>query len=161
MVAAILRVHFVVEEHKGEEAAIWSCREDLVAIMIGQATMIRPFFTTRFWGTNPHSSSYQNKRSDGESNGNDVTLQTIGAKPSRPRFWKHGDPYDMTSIATVTESEETIMNRNVDGNCSRLSNNTEPSAISVQHIIEQTTSKRDPTSDRKPEWFGYHRWSPV
>ncbi|ETS82851.1 hypothetical protein PFICI_04727 [Pestalotiopsis fici W106-1] len=161
MVAAILRVHFVVEEHKGEEAAIWSCREDIVAIMIGQATMIRPFFTTRFWGSNPRSSSYQNKPSNGESNGNEVTLQTIGAKRSRPPFWKLGDPYDTTTIATVNESEEVIMGENLDRSSPMVPNNTDPSGISVKHTIEQTTSTRDHDSDRRPEWIGNNRWSPV
>lgn len=37
MVAAILRVDFVLVQDDGTTAAIWSCREDFVAIIVGQA----------------------------------------------------------------------------------------------------------------------------
>jgi hypothetical protein len=33
----------------GATAAIWSCREDVVAIVVGQAIFIRPIFTRCFW----------------------------------------------------------------------------------------------------------------
>ena len=37
MIAAILRVSMVLVQGNGSTAAIWSCREDFVAICVGQA----------------------------------------------------------------------------------------------------------------------------
>ncbi|KAJ4391083.1 hypothetical protein N0V93_004697 [Gnomoniopsis smithogilvyi] len=39
MIAAILRVTYVMVQQNGAAAAIWSCREDFVAILVGQAPM--------------------------------------------------------------------------------------------------------------------------
>lgn len=77
MIAAILRVDFVLVQKNGSTAAIWSCREDFVAVVVGQAPIrkycpdfktipttkkypfiasadhksspVRPAFTRRFW----------------------------------------------------------------------------------------------------------------
>lgn len=123
--------------------------------------MIRPFFTTRFWGKDPYGSSYNNKRSDGNSNGNEVTLQTIGAKPSRAPVWKHGEAYDITTIATVNQSKERIVDTNDGGGPSTLARDLDASSISIKRTIKQTSSKRDGDSERRPGWIGSHRWSPV
>ncbi|KJZ72238.1 hypothetical protein HIM_07542 [Hirsutella minnesotensis 3608] len=53
MVAAILRVTMVMIMKNGPTAAIWSCREDFVAILVGQAILIRPLFFKSFWTQNP------------------------------------------------------------------------------------------------------------
>lgn len=49
MIAAILRVSMVLVGGDGGTAAIWSCREDFVAICVGQAPILRPLLTRRFW----------------------------------------------------------------------------------------------------------------
>ncbi|KAK1758741.1 hypothetical protein QBC47DRAFT_457169 [Echria macrotheca] len=49
MTAAILRVVFVLVLGDGPTAAIWSCREDVVAIVVGQAILVRPVFSKKFW----------------------------------------------------------------------------------------------------------------
>ncbi|ROW04752.1 hypothetical protein VMCG_04836 [Cytospora schulzeri] len=64
MVAAILRVYFVLVVGDGGTAAIWSCREDFVAILVGQAPILRPAFTRRFWtGEMSQGSSAQRTKS--------------------------------------------------------------------------------------------------
>ncbi|KAG8163572.1 hypothetical protein KVR01_006869 [Diaporthe batatas] len=57
MIAAILRVSMVLVGGDGGTAAIWSCREDFVAICVGQAPILRPLLTKRFWtGEMSHNS---------------------------------------------------------------------------------------------------------
>lgn len=62
MIAAILRVTYVMVQQNGAAAAIWSCREDFVAILVGQAPMLRPALSRNFWTQedriNTASSSY-------------------------------------------------------------------------------------------------------
>lgn len=64
MTAAILRVDFVLVHDNGKTAAIWSCREGFVAIIVGQAPILRPAFTRSFWtGEISQSSSAQRTKS--------------------------------------------------------------------------------------------------
>ncbi|ODH38402.1 hypothetical protein ACO22_02353 [Paracoccidioides brasiliensis] len=49
MIAACLRVYFVIALKTGPTAAIWSCREDLVAVFVGNAPLIRPLFSRKLW----------------------------------------------------------------------------------------------------------------
>ncbi|KAJ4362898.1 hypothetical protein N0V83_010015 [Neocucurbitaria cava] len=111
MIAAILRVYFVLVLQKGETAAIWSCREDVVAIIIGQATLVRPLFTRRFWSADPlNSSGYSsNKRSNGYeshelSNRSNTKASRLGFRPVK-------DPYNVSVLQTElrNESEEKII----------------------------------------------------
>jgi hypothetical protein len=110
MIAAVLRVYFVLSLQQGQTAAIWSCREDFVAIIIGQATMIRPIFTHQFWShTHTGSSTYSsNKPSSGyeshELSGSSST------KNSRSAFRAARDPYNISVLRTeANESEEHII----------------------------------------------------
>ncbi|KAF2185111.1 hypothetical protein K469DRAFT_577655 [Zopfia rhizophila CBS 207.26] len=111
MIAAILRVYFVLVVQKGETAAIWSCREDVVAVIIGQATMIRPLFTSRFWGKDPLNSGYSsNKRSYGNSESHELSNRSKMGGASRLGFGKMKDPYSISVLDTrQNESEEMIV----------------------------------------------------
>ncbi|PSN73633.1 hypothetical protein BS50DRAFT_191908 [Corynespora cassiicola Philippines] len=115
MIAAILRVYFVLALQKGETAAIWSCREDVVAVIIGQATMIRPLFTRRFWGKDPMGSSgysSNNKLSDGHES-HELSNRSGSHGTSRLGFRKAKDQYDVSVLRTeVNESEEKIIPAN-------------------------------------------------
>ena len=112
MIAAILRVYYVLVQKAGQTAAIWSCREDVIAILVGQATMIRPLFTKRFWGmTNSSGSSSRGywKKDSGKSH----ELSDNVSKPSRlgMRDRKPKDPYNVSVLETRNESEERIVAR--------------------------------------------------
>jgi hypothetical protein len=130
MIAAILRVYFVMvvsssclnptfptslrylQLEKGETAAIWSCREDVVAIIIGQATMVRPLFTRRFWSDDPTgSSSYSsNKKSDGYESHELSRGSLPAAKASRLGFRPVKDPYNISALRSHgNESQEDII----------------------------------------------------
>ncbi|KAG9193561.1 hypothetical protein G6011_03596 [Alternaria panax] len=107
MIAAILRVYFVMALQQGQTAAIWSCREDIVAVIIGQATIIRPLFTRRFWSGNYDSSnSYpSNKPSNGYESHELSGSAGDGSKPSRLGFRKPKDPYNISVLQTAQENE--------------------------------------------------------
>jgi hypothetical protein len=97
---------------KGETAAIWSCREDVFAVVIGQATMIRPLFTRRFWSDDPSSSSdYSSyKRSDGYESHELSGRSGNDSKGSRLGLRLKKDPYNVSVLRTErNESEENIM----------------------------------------------------
>ncbi|KAH5016898.1 hypothetical protein HBI81_020770 [Parastagonospora nodorum] len=98
MIAAVLRVYFVLSLQQGQTAAIWSCRKDFVAIVIGQATMVRPLFTHRFWTrVSTNSSTY-------ELSGGSF------AKTPRLGFRTVKDPYHVSVLRTQgNESEEHII----------------------------------------------------
>ncbi|EOD46963.1 hypothetical protein UCRNP2_6306 [Neofusicoccum parvum UCRNP2] len=49
MVAAVLRVVFVLKNAAPSEPAIWAMRECFVATFVGNAPMIRPMFTKKFY----------------------------------------------------------------------------------------------------------------
>ncbi|KAH7119934.1 hypothetical protein B0J11DRAFT_582429 [Dendryphion nanum] len=111
MIAAILRVYFVLALQKGETAAIWSCREDVVAVIIGQATMIRPLFTRRFWSSNPHETTgnSSNKRSNGYES-HELSSRSNPSAASRLGFRKVKDIYNVSVLQTNNnESEEKII----------------------------------------------------
>ncbi|KAH6894692.1 hypothetical protein B0T10DRAFT_258645 [Thelonectria olida] len=102
MIAAILRVTMVLVEKNGATAAIWSCREDFVAIVIGQAILIRPMFTTKFWSPNyTGPTGYSSGPSKNSAHGGSIEMS--GVKHSLKS--KNKDPFSVTAaLATVRES---------------------------------------------------------
>ncbi|KAB2569801.1 hypothetical protein BFW01_g5788 [Lasiodiplodia theobromae] len=112
MVAAVLRVVFVLGLKNGKTAAIWSCREDVVAIFVGQSTMIRPVFTRKFWTGEDESTKGVSKRSASSKNGQvsiELAQQTIGGGNRKgSAFRSKKDPYAMSAMmATMQESDST------------------------------------------------------
>ncbi|EKG09755.1 hypothetical protein MPH_13188 [Macrophomina phaseolina MS6] len=108
MAAAILRVVFVLGLGNGKTAAIWSCREDIVAIFVGQATMIRPIFTRKFWtgGYGPGSTHHSSKAAPISFELAEHTIGGGGGK--RSGGFRKKDPYASTTImATMQESDST------------------------------------------------------
>jgi hypothetical protein len=93
----------------GQTAAIWSCREDVVAIVVGQCTMIRPIFTRRFWTSGTASrAGYDSKYVSHELS--DRSASQPHSMAHRMGFRKVKDPYGMSVLETnVNESEEKII----------------------------------------------------
>lgn len=82
----------------------------MVAIIIGQATLVRPLFTRRFWSSDPlNSSGYSsNKRSNGYES-HELSSRS-NAKASRLGFRPVKDPYNVSVLQTErNESEEKII----------------------------------------------------
>ncbi|KAF7555954.1 hypothetical protein G7Z17_g1780 [Cylindrodendrum hubeiense] len=109
MIAAILRVTMVLVEKNGATAAIWSCREDFVAIVVGQAILIRPMFSSNFWSGNygSHNKGYKSSGPSKNSANLGASFE-MGAKRSKK------DPFSVTAaLASVNgdgDSTEDIIN---------------------------------------------------
>ncbi|TAQ89063.1 hypothetical protein B7494_g2644 [Chlorociboria aeruginascens] len=132
MVAAILRVIFVLALQSGATAAIWSCREDLVAIVVGQAAMIRPIFTRGFWG---------DMSGNGTAKYGSKHAMELSSNPGRARTGNFGekgrDPYSVTAIDR-SDSTENIMET------PSLEDNKDPMVINVHRRVDvdnETISK--------------------
>ncbi|ORX97614.1 hypothetical protein BCR34DRAFT_577811 [Clohesyomyces aquaticus] len=104
MVAAVLRVYFVLIEGQGQTAAIWSCREDIVAIVVAQATMMRPLFNARFWSKNTLTSQGSNSVSEVHEMSNQSA-----SKGSRFVVRKKKEPYSTSVLDTKTNESEVAM----------------------------------------------------
>ena len=118
MIAAILRVWYVLALKQGQAAAIWSCREDVIAILVGQATMIKPLFSRRFWTgqqSKSDSNSYPTKPdTDGKSGLELSSNHSRGVGSRLGLRQKPKDPYNISVLETRNESEERIVEH--DGN---------------------------------------------
>ncbi|CAH0025281.1 unnamed protein product [Clonostachys rhizophaga] len=119
MVAAILRVTMVLVMKNGPTAAIWSCREDFVAIVVGQAILIRPIFTKRFW-TNDYGRGMTEYGSSKRSK-NSAHLEESYEMGSKKRG-KAKDPFSLTAaLATVQEGNGST-EKIIDPSASSISN---------------------------------------
>lgn len=122
--------------------------------------MIRPVFTPQFWGKETYGSSRTNKRSK-NSDDVELSIQTIGARPSRLPFGKPRDPYNTTALATGNESEEKIIDDGKSGSVSAAHRDTTRSGsrIVVKHTVDQTSTEMD--LQHEPLAHGIARWNPV
>lgn len=136
MLAAILRVSYVLVLKQGQTAAIWSCREDVIAILVGQATMISPMFKRRFWNGNHSTQGYANSYN---SKPEGVELSAASRQAAfRNKFSKPKDPYNVSVLETRNESEERIVESDGNGHLfSDLRSKTLP-----EHPSTSTTSSR-------------------
>ncbi|KAK4446074.1 hypothetical protein QBC34DRAFT_451048 [Podospora aff. communis PSN243] len=102
MTAAVLRVVFVLVYGNGETAAIWSCREDVVAIIVGQAVFIRPLFTRCFWSRGfvcPNAATGSKKVAPG------TRTEALPLAPTRPGKSKK-DPFSLSAALQSHNSAE-------------------------------------------------------
>jgi hypothetical protein len=121
MTAAVLRVVFVLvvrpsypslstisrytntaQLGNGATAAIWSCREDVVAIVVGQAVFIRPLFTRCFWTRGfvcPNAATGPKKVAPG------TRTEALPLAPTRPGKVKK-DPFSLSAALESHNSAE-------------------------------------------------------
>lgn len=133
MIAAILRVYFVLSLQQGQTAAIWSCREDFVAIVISQATMIRPILTRQFWVQS--SSRYS---SDKHAYGYE-SHELSGRSAAKFGFRAVKDPYNVSALQTGgSESEERIIGEFQEPGCASRDSSCQDqrSRSSLTSVIE-------------------------
>lgn len=114
MLAAILRVVFVFELNESGISAMWSIREDFVAIFVGQAPMVRPIFSRSFWtggdGTYASGSkakSYGNRSGNIELDSDPNHSKGHHSVSALASSKKKKDPYSVTQI--MSESQEEIV----------------------------------------------------
>ncbi|KAH7062623.1 hypothetical protein B0J12DRAFT_716386 [Macrophomina phaseolina] len=111
MVAAILRVTFVFALNQSGISAMWSIREDFVAVFVGQAPMLRPFFTRNFWTGEDGTLRSSKAKSYGNRSGNiELSSDPNHSRKSAGAHSKKKDPYSVTQIMmTRNESQENIV----------------------------------------------------
>ncbi|CEI67815.1 unnamed protein product [Fusarium venenatum] len=94
------------------ESVLWSLRKDCIGIFVGQAPMITPLFKRRFWITtgylSPKTETRRKSRQPQEAN----------RRGSYPLYWltrrpnyAAPDPYSITAIESISESQEDIVMR--------------------------------------------------
>ncbi|KAI9168047.1 hypothetical protein HJFPF1_04191 [Paramyrothecium foliicola] len=147
MIAAILRVTMVLVAKDGPTAAIWSCREDFVAIVVGQAILIRPLFTKKFWTgqlTGPTSgfSSGPSRDSQKFDGSRDLRNSKRGNKA------KTKDPFSLTAaLATVNEDGD---QRHI-GSTDNIIHGSEPSSdIPLDNLQELSAFGELEDGNRRP-----------
>ncbi|EGD87392.1 hypothetical protein H112_05936 [Trichophyton rubrum D6] len=99
MIAAIVRVVLIFKLQRHGDGALWSIREDFVAVIVGQAPLVYPITKPRFW-----KSIFGNERYEDT---NDHSQQYKDSKASSKR--KPKDPYmiTQTELTMVDKSEST------------------------------------------------------
>lgn len=120
-------------------AAMWSNREDLVSIVVGQAPMLTPLFRRSFWveagyATDKSSSASNGRRHFGDNNGYELNngvraLVTVGGSSQNRK--KARDPYSITQTERG-ESQEEILKKKA-AHVHKVSNAAD-SAIEPQDI---------------------------
>lgn len=118
MIAAIIRVTMVLIVKNGPTAAIWSCREDFVAILIGQAILLRPMFTKKFWSNNYNSKTGYSSKPSKNSNGMERSFE-LHSKGRKSKNSK--DPFSITqALGTVIGNETTPPNGSPNGSTEQI-----------------------------------------
>ncbi|CAG7560612.1 unnamed protein product [Fusarium equiseti] len=113
MTAAILRFVLIFKLDQRGESVLWSLREDCIGIVVGQAPMITPLFKRRFWVTtgylSPKLETRRKSRQPRDANRRDsYPLYWLTRRPD----YAAQDPYSITAIESISESQEDIVMRN-------------------------------------------------
>ncbi|KAI1352895.1 hypothetical protein F5Y01DRAFT_323647 [Xylaria sp. FL0043] len=100
MAAAILRVTMVLLYKSGPVAAIWSCREDFVAIVVGQFFLIRPMLRKSFWTRNQSTAAGLPSTESKDREAPSFASKTKWNQKSKPK-----DPFSVTvALATINDN---------------------------------------------------------
>ncbi|KAK3312087.1 hypothetical protein B0H66DRAFT_505538 [Apodospora peruviana] len=155
MLAAILRVIFVLVLKSGPAAAIWSCREDAVAILVGQAILIRPLFTKKFWSrdfaSGTTSSSSKRVGSPDQNSG-----QMISGH-SRRVFGKPKDPFSLTAaLATVQDNDEPEKQISQTSSVTHLKRDSSTSSTYSETAAARTNAADIERGDMEQQHEEYH-----
>ncbi|KAL7275378.1 hypothetical protein RUND412_001685 [Rhizina undulata] len=123
MLAAILRCVFSFANSDGSEAAaIWSCREIFIALLVGNAPMIKPIFSTNVWTCVSTSNSKENSNSPPvglaprrkQSRNTDQTLFESGSMGHIVEHSENNDPTLMIKTETTYAVESINVEADMD-----------------------------------------------
>jgi len=120
----------------GPTAAIWSCREDAVAILVGQAIMIKPLFTKTFWSKDFASGKTTPSSKRAYYNGGPPSTERSG----RRGFGKPKDPFSLTAALATVQSNEP------------LERQPQPSSSSSRSVIPPTPSVYSEATSPPPRY---------
>ncbi|KAF9882210.1 C2H2 type zinc finger domain-containing protein [Colletotrichum karsti] len=151
MTAAVIRV-FLIFKPTGQfgPGAMWSIREDFVAIFVGQAPMIVPMFRKRFWQQT--RSRFTPKSSQG-SEGHELS-SGMSSQKKKPR-----DPYSLTqmgfthmsNITNVTRTEVTVVVPDIRSRCGFCGALLDTWAFRADHLADHFKMGQD-MANWKGDW---------
>ncbi|KAI0389908.1 hypothetical protein F5Y17DRAFT_469311 [Xylariaceae sp. FL0594] len=157
MIAAILRVTMVLILKSGPVAAIWSCREDFVAIVVGQSILIRPMFARSFWGGSSSTiikDNYHRQGSGKETDDMEGRSVEIGSYNKNNNNNKVKDPFSLTAaLVTVDDDDENgLYNKGYGGS------NNNGSAVSGIHGADEEPKRLENAAGER-QWQQRQRQS--
>ncbi|KAK1700491.1 hypothetical protein BDP55DRAFT_643129 [Colletotrichum godetiae] len=126
MVAATIRVVLIFHPTGGfGPGAMWSIREDFIAIFVGQAPMVVPLFKRRVWAQFYHKYKFTPKSSQG-SDGIELS-DGISSNNKKPK-----DPYSLTQLGFTHVTNATLGTRN--GATSVAKDSSERLVVAMEEI---------------------------
>ncbi|KAK1506399.1 hypothetical protein CTAM01_03734 [Colletotrichum tamarilloi] len=129
MVAATIRVVLIFHPTGGfGPGAMWSIREDFIAIFVGQAPMVVPLFKRRVWAQFYHKYKFTPKSSQ-VSDGIELS---DGISSNHNDKKKPKDPYSLTQLGFTHVTNATLGTRNEA--TSVANNSSESSAVAVEEV---------------------------
>ncbi|KXH51599.1 hypothetical protein CNYM01_06361 [Colletotrichum nymphaeae SA-01] len=130
MVAATIRVVLIFHPTGGfGPGAMWSIREDFIAIFVGQAPMVVPLFKRRIWAQFYHKYKFTPKSSQG-SDGIELS-DGISSNHNNDKK-KPKDPYSLTQLGFTHVTNATLGTRNEATLVAKHS--SESSAVAVEEV---------------------------
>ncbi|KAK1543250.1 hypothetical protein CPAR01_03883 [Colletotrichum paranaense] len=129
MVAATIRVVLIFHPTGGfGPGAMWSIREDFIAIFVGQAPMVVPLFKRRVWAQFYHKYKFTPK----SSQGSDGIELSDGISSNHNDKKKPKDPYSLTQLGFTHVTNPTLGTRNEATSVAK--NSSESSAVAVEEV---------------------------
>ncbi|KAK6821379.1 hypothetical protein PG987_015779 [Apiospora arundinis] len=109
MVAAVVRIVSIFVLNQESAGALWSIREDFIAVVVTQAPMVYPLFGRKFWetaygsghGTSDDSVKHNPNNKSGGATGESHELTFGSATMNRVKRPK--DPYSLTQLGITQE----------------------------------------------------------
>ncbi|KAG7074668.1 Kinesin-like protein [Colletotrichum scovillei] len=130
MIAATIRVVLIFHPTGGfGPGAMWSIREDFIAIFVGQAPMVVPLFKRRVWAQFYHKYKFTPKSSQG-SDGIELS-DGISSNHNNDKK-KPKDPYSLTQLGFTHVTNATLGTRNEATLVAKDS--SEPPAVAVEEV---------------------------
>ncbi|KAK1703484.1 uncharacterized protein BDZ83DRAFT_595290 [Colletotrichum acutatum] len=130
MVAATIRVVLIFHPTGGfGPGAMWSIREDFIAIFVGQAPMVVPLFKRRVWAQFYHKYKFTPKSSQG-SDGIELS-DGISSNHNNDKK-KPKDPYSLTQLGFTHVTNATLGTRNAATSVAK--NSSEKLAVAAEEV---------------------------
>ncbi|EXF78108.1 hypothetical protein CFIO01_04453 [Colletotrichum fioriniae PJ7] len=128
MVAATIRVVLIFHPTGGfSPGAMWSIREDFIAIFVGQAPMVVPLFKRRVWAQFYHKYKFTPKSSQGSDG-----IELSDGISSNHNNKKSKDPYSLTQLGFIHVTNATLGTRNEASSVAK--NSSERLAVAVEEV---------------------------
>ncbi|CAG9994670.1 unnamed protein product [Clonostachys byssicola] len=148
MFAAILRFVLIFNLNQRGVSAMWSLREDCVAIFVGQAPLVTPLLRRKFWEEGGYVTSRTGKSTSRSRN--DGYYQHRGDNERSGTHVSAGKPSELYPMTTIggSESQEEIVGKNTPP----VPSGRPVNGITVHSSIEIEEGPRQAQFDRDTRW---------